>query len=92
MALPKEFWDLLPNRTDLELYEMLVQNDVYLPEAVEAGREELCRRGKLTPQSLAELQAAAAQARDLARQIEAHEAKKRRLARAVAHIFGFMGH
>ncbi len=92
MAIPEEFWEKLPDRSDLELYEMLVQNDVYLPEAVEAGRQELCRRGKLTPEGIAELEAAAAQARALAKEIEAHEAKKRHLAGAIGHIFGFMGH
>ena len=89
--MPEEFWKKLPNRTDLELYEMLVQNDVYLPEAVEAGSEELCRRGKLTPESMAELEAAAAQARALAKEIEVDDAKKWHLARAIGHIvFGFM--
>ena len=92
MALPEEFWEELPHRTDLELYEMLVQDDVYLPEAVAAGRQELRRRGKLTPEGMAELEAAAAQARARAQEIEALEQKKRHLARFACHIFGFMGH
>jgi len=81
---------MLPHRTDLELYEMLVRDD-YLPEAVAAGRQELHRRGKLTPEAITEFAVAAAQVRALTEESEAREAKMRHLVRAIVHILGLMG-
>jgi hypothetical protein len=86
MTLPEQFWEDLPHRTDLELYEMLVRPAAYLPEAVTAAREELGRRGKLAPESMAELAAAAAQSRVLAAQTATHERQKRHLGNLAFHI------
>jgi len=57
MALPPDFQKQLPERTDADLFEMLAHRDDYLPEALDAAREELCRRN-LPPDRVAQLQAA----------------------------------
>lgn len=44
MPLPKEFWIKLPQRREEELYEMFSNPDDYLPEALDAAKEELIRR------------------------------------------------
>ena len=48
MPQPTEIWEQLPQKADVELYEMLVQPGVYLPEARAAAKEEL-RKRNLTP-------------------------------------------
>jgi hypothetical protein len=58
MALPKEFWEELPDRSDEELYGMLADSHAYLPEALSAAEAELEKRN-LPPQFAADLQAAA---------------------------------
>jgi hypothetical protein len=85
MPLPQEFWEQLPQKTDVELYEILGQQDDYLPEALAAAKEEL-RKRNLTPKNMAEIAAAAAQARILASQIETNERHKRRLAKFAVHV------
>jgi hypothetical protein len=57
MPLPPDFLKQLPERTDADLYEMLANRDDYLPEALDAAREELGRRN-LPPDRVAQLQAA----------------------------------
>ena len=57
MPLPPEFLTQLPTKTDEELYEMLGQADDYLPEAIEAAREELRKRA-LPAERAANLEAA----------------------------------
>lgn len=89
MKLPQQFWDDLPQKTDLELYEMLCRPTVYLPEALAAAKMELAKRGKLTVESFTELAAAATTERERIRQVEAHDRDKRRLAVTICHIFGF---
>jgi hypothetical protein len=56
MPLPPEFCEQLPQRTDRELIEMLLQEDDYLPEALAAATEEL-RKRNLTPRRLDEIKA-----------------------------------
>ena len=56
MSLPKEFWEKLPEKSDAHLYEMLVHKDDYLPEALEAAREEIQKRN-LAPEREQELEA-----------------------------------
>jgi hypothetical protein len=90
MPLPTEFWEQLPQKTDVELYEMLVQPGVYLPEACAAAKEEL-RRRNLTPKSMAEIATAAAQSRVLAAQTETHERHKRHLAYLAFHVLLWLG-
>ena len=86
MALPREFWEQLPRKTDVELYNMLLQHGDYLPEALAAAEEEL-RKRNLTPEKVQEIAAAAAQSRILAAQSEAHESDKRRRGKIAAHVF-----
>ena len=45
MPLPKQFLEELPNKTDQQLYFMLGNADDYVPEALEAAKAELGRRG-----------------------------------------------
>ena len=44
MSLPKDFWDQLPQKTDVELYDMLAHQDDFQPEALAAFREEVRKR------------------------------------------------
>jgi hypothetical protein len=57
MTLPKDFWDQLPLKSDAELYDMLTQQQDYLPQALAAARQELEKRS-LAPARVAELEAA----------------------------------
>lgn len=45
MPLPKEFLEELPKKTNDQLYFMLGNADDYTPEALEAAKTELRRRG-----------------------------------------------
>ena len=45
MPLPKQFLEQLPHETDVGLYLMLGNPDDYTPEALEAAKAELGRRG-----------------------------------------------
>jgi len=56
MALPKDFGEQLPLKTDAELYDMLAHREDYLPEAVAAAEDELNRRN-LAPAQIAQLEA-----------------------------------
>lgn len=56
MSLPQEFWEQLPQQTDAGLYTMLSHQADYLPEAIEAAKEEL-RKRKLTEPRAAQLEA-----------------------------------
>jgi len=56
MKLPEEFWEQLPLRTDVELYDMLVHPEDYLPEALAAAKDELNKRD-LAPERVAEIEA-----------------------------------
>ena len=58
MPLPTEFWHKLTQRSDKELYEMVTHAQDYLPEALEAIKGELNRRG-LSHEQTAELEAVA---------------------------------
>ena len=58
MSLPEDFWEQLPRKTDAELYDMLVHQDDYLPEALAAAKEELQKRN-LKPERAIELEAVA---------------------------------
>lgn len=86
MPLPDAFWEQLPHKTDLELYEVLVQQQDYLPEAVAAVAEEM-RKRKLSPERLAETAAAADEKRMLALRTEAQEQQKRRVSGWAFHVF-----
>ncbi len=44
MSLPREYSKHLPERTDEQLYDVLAHSDDYLPEALEAVKEELRKR------------------------------------------------
>jgi hypothetical protein len=44
MPLPEGFDEQLPLKTDAELYEMIVNKDDYLTEAIAAAKAELSRR------------------------------------------------
>ena len=57
MALPKDFWEHLPLKTDAELYDILAHQEDYLPEALAAARDELSKRN-LAPDRVAQLEAA----------------------------------
>ena len=41
LALPQDFWDRLPTRSDRELLDMLAHPEDYLPEARDALAAEL---------------------------------------------------
>ena len=56
MALPTDFWEQLPLKTDAELYDMLAHQDDYLPEALAAAKDELGKRN-LAPERVAQLEA-----------------------------------
>jgi hypothetical protein len=56
MPLPKDFWEQLPQKADGDLYEMLAHQDDYLPEALDAAREEL-RKRDLPPERVSQLKA-----------------------------------
>jgi len=58
IALPKNFWEQLPLRSDEELYEVLANQADYLPEAVAAAEGELAKRN-LPQDRVAQLKAAA---------------------------------
>ena len=58
MALPKEFWEELPQKSDAELYDILAHEEDYLPEALAAAKEELSKRN-LVPEKAAALKDAA---------------------------------
>jgi hypothetical protein len=55
MSLPPDFWETLPQKTDIDLYDMLARADDYLPEALAAAKEEL-RKRNLPPEHTARLQ------------------------------------
>jgi hypothetical protein len=55
MSLPPDFWETLPQKTDIDLYEMLAHPDDYLPEALAAAKEEL-RKRNLPPEQSARLE------------------------------------
>jgi hypothetical protein len=57
MPLPPDFQKQLGERTDADLYDMLAHRDDYLPEALDAAREEIGRRN-LSPDKVVQLQAA----------------------------------
>ena len=86
MPLPDAFWEQLPQKSDEELYEVLLREEDYLPEAVAAVQEEL-RKRKLSPKKAAEMAAAAVQSQMQVAQIEADERQKRRFAKWAFHIF-----
>ncbi len=71
MALTAEFWDQLPTKGDGELYDILVHEANYLPEALLAARDEL-RKRSLPPERIAPLEAAA-QAHAMAEVTKANE-------------------
>jgi hypothetical protein len=58
MKLPSGFWEQLPGKSAEELYDMLLHEADYLPEALVATRDELARRN-LPPPRAAQLQQAA---------------------------------
>ena len=88
MKLPPDFAERLAEKTDDQLCQMLAEAPVYLPEAIEAARAELRRRG-LTPERIAEIQTAT-QAR-LAEQYRAEEESRRRAGWAY-HVVSFLLH
>ena len=45
MPLPQDFLEELPDKTDEQLYFMLGNGEDYMPEALEAAKAELGRRG-----------------------------------------------
>ncbi len=83
--LPEAFWEQLPQKSDRELYEVLLQPDDYLPEALEAVQEEI-RRRHLPPQMTPEIAAEVIRSRTLAAEAEAQERKKRDRGRIVYHV------
>src|SRR5262249_13512125 len=86
MPLPKVFSEQLPQKTDLELYEVLRQPNDYLPEAVAAVKEEM-RKRNLSSKNLQEVAAAAAQSRKIAAQMEAYDQEQRHFAKFAVHVF-----
>jgi hypothetical protein len=56
MALPQEFWKKFRETTDEQLFDMLAHSDDYVPEALEAVRVELRKRG-LAPEKVTQLEA-----------------------------------
>lgn len=50
MSLPEAFWTSLPRKTNEELQQILAKPEDYLPEAVQAARDELIRRNVPTPE------------------------------------------
>jgi hypothetical protein len=86
MPLPEAFWEQLPQKSNEELCEVLLHQDDYLPEALVAVKEEM-RKRNLSPKSVAEIAAAAAQAHMLAAQTEAHERQRRHLGTFAVHAF-----
>lgn len=69
--LPSQFWEELPQKSDIELYEMLAQKDDYLPEAVAAAGDELRRRNLDIPKA-AQIQSIV-ESQILNREKKAHE-------------------
>jgi hypothetical protein len=55
MALPKDFWEQLSQKSDAELYDILAHKEDYLPEALIAATDQLKKRN-LAPEKLAELE------------------------------------
>ncbi len=86
MPLPEAFWEQPPQKTDLELFEVLLQRDDYLPEALLAVEEEM-RKRNLSPRSLAEVAAAVTRSRMRVAQIEADEHQRRHFAKFTFHVF-----
>lgn len=60
MSLSEEFWRALPEKTDEQLYDDLAHPDDYIPEALQAVKEELQKRN-LPQERDAELQTATEQ-------------------------------
>jgi len=58
MPLPQDFWQQLPLKTDVELYDMLDHQEDWLPEALAAAREEL-RKRNLSPDKITQIESAA---------------------------------
>ncbi len=52
MPLPKTFLEELPDKTDEQLYFMLGNTEDYMPEALEAAKAELGRRGRPTDETI----------------------------------------
>lgn len=52
MALPREFYEDLPTKTESELYEIITKPAVYLPEAAVSAKEELKRRHVAIPEEV----------------------------------------
>lgn len=71
MSLPKDFFVQLPLKTDGELYDMLAHQDDYLPEALEAAKDELAKRN-LAPERVAQLEATV-QSQKVAEETKAQE-------------------
>ncbi len=86
MSLPEAFREQLPQKTDLELYEVLCQPNDYLPEALAAVKEEM-RKRNLSPNNLQEIAAAAAQSRKIAAQMETRDRQQRHFANFGIHVF-----
>ncbi len=57
MALPQQFWDQLPEKSDKDLYDILSHGQDYLPEALAAVKEELQKRN-LPAETVVQIQAA----------------------------------
>ena len=64
--------------TDLELYEVLRQQDEYLPEALAAVKAEMQKRN-LSSRSMAEIAAASARSRERVLRIEDYDREGRHL-------------
>ena len=71
MALPQEFWEQLPQKTDAELCDIVARREDYLPEALAAAEDELNKRN-VAPARIAELKTAieAQQSKDAAKALE----------------------
>jgi hypothetical protein len=89
MALPEAFWEQLPQKSDVELYEVLLQRHEYLPEALAAVEEEM-RKRNLSPKKLAEIAASAAQSRLRAAEIRADERHRRHHGKLAVHVFTWL--
>ena len=57
MALPREFYEELPSKTEEELLDIIYRQDGYLPEAVALANEELKKRNLFDPEKIANVSA-----------------------------------
>src|SRR5690349_15271519 len=87
LPLPKTFWEQLPRKTDLELYEVLRQRGDYLPEALAAVKAEMQRRNLSSSERMAELAAASTRSRERLAQMEACDREQRHFAKFTVHVF-----